>query len=319
MQTALKAAAAFCDREITPDAFLRCIYNDHRAKYIVRVVIRKTGVRQALADEVFQEAIHVLHKLLGKIDNPEGFYSFWYLIAWRAARTITRLYPIREVLDSQRDSEKDRREDRISAEEADERLLPLDEESATAAARSKFAQKLENDLLHREIVAMTTKKAKPKQPVGFATLNVKHKTLRDETVERKQRPDLTPEQQEFADIRLKLGLKIDAFAGVLDIPRDRLTSYLYGRANVPDTTLEHARQLLRANCNKEQYLEQITRAFAGWRDRLTLTKKDDRKLAKALGLDVERLSLIESGKEPVSPQQIAEFDEMVSRVEAFIS
>lgn len=317
---ATDAARAFHAGQINSESFLCRLYCDSRAKYIVKVVVKKTGIRPALSDELFQEAVLVLYKLLDKIDNPEGFYSYWYLIAWRSAQTIKRLYPSREILDSQRNDNSDpNEEDRISAEEADNSLLPLDEGSATAFARSKFAQKLESDLLHREIVAMTAKAKKPRQVVGFVSNSVERQVLSNDTSEKKPRGDLSPEQSELAEIRAELGFKIDDYALALSIPRDRLTSYLYGRANVPAETLAYARELRQSSSNSVVYLQQIRNQFRNWRNRLAITTEDDVKLAKALAISLERLDAIESGKEPITSHQVSEFEKMIERVEIFIT
>lgn len=318
--SALEAAKAMYECKASADTFIRHVYDDSRAKYIVRVVVKKTGVRPALTDELFQEAILVLYKLLDKINNPEGFYSFWYLIVWRSAQTIKRLYPVREVLDSQRTQHSDQgEEDRISAEEADTSLIPLDEGSATAFARTKFSRELEGDLLHQEIVTMTTKTKKPSQVVGYVSKSVQQETLQVEAPEKKPRNNLSLDQAELAEIRVSLGFKIDAYAQALSIPRDRLTSYLYGRANVPPETLEYARELREATSNRDHYSEQIKTRVRGWRERLSLTEADDGKLSKALGITLTHLKAIESGDEPMTSQQIAAFEAMIERVEAFIA
>ena len=318
--TAVDAIKAYRAGSLTADNFLCYLYQDSRARYIVKVVVRKTGVRPSLSEELFQESVLVIYKLLDKIDEPEGFYSFWYTIAWRSSQTIRRLYPSREILDSQRsENQEPGEEDRISAEEADTSLLPLDEGSATAFARSKFSEKLAEDLLHREIVAMTTKTKKPRQVVGFVSNSVQQGVIKVETKKKKPRTDLSPEQAELAAIRGELGIKIDDYALALNIPRDRLTSYLYGRANVPAEVLISARELRYASSANSDYPQKIKTLFSDWRNRLSITQNDDVKLAAALGITVERLRAIESGKEPITSLQTDEFNKLVERFEVFLA
>ena len=80
-----------------------------------------------------------------------------------------------------------------------------------------------------------------------------------------------------------------------------------------------ARELRYASSANSDYPQKIKTLFSDWRHRLSITPNDDVKLAAALGITVERLKAIESGKEPITSLQTDEFNKLVERFEVFLA
>lgn len=159
---------------------------------------------------------------------------------------------------------------------------------------------------------------KPRQVVGYASSSVITEFLDRPEARIANKSYLTPDQTELAIIRQELGLKIEKYAQALGIKRERLLSYLHGKANVSHDVLADARELKALKRAPELHSQRIGRRFEAWRQRLSLTKSEDVKLAKLFGMTIQELEAIESGRQIVSKHQIAAFENMVERIEAFL-
>lgn len=160
---------------------------------------------------------------------------------------------------------------------------------------------------------------KPRQVVGYASSSVITEFLERPEKRIANKSCLTLDQTELAIIRQELGLNIEKYAQALGIKRERLLSYLHGKANVSLDVLADARELKALKSTPDLHFERITQRFESWRQRLSLPKSEDVKLAKALGITRQELAEIESGKQIVSKHQLATFEDMVERIEAFLS
>ena len=88
---------------------------------------------------------------------------------------------------------------------------------------------------------------------------------------------------------------------------------------MPAEVLISARELRDASSANSDSPQKNKTLFHAWRNRLSITPSDDVKLAAALGITVERLNAIESGKEPITSLQLDEFDKLVERFELFLA
>lgn len=242
------------------DAFARSFFCDHRVKVIAGSILLKSGLPFDYRDDLLQETFSIIHDYAkaGRVTNPDGIYSLVYATAFNNARTIRHQDAKNGANIPLPTGDGDG--DHQTHEIADESSVDCGEAVDIVRARNMIAcivkDKLRDPMQTHPLIA----DAEPQIYVVKPVPSKESHAVRQ----------LSPEQQELADIINSLGYKHDEFASDIGIGMSRLASYLYGRtATVPDDIMAKARELKKQAAPvverwKKAYDKPMVQIIGGW-------------------------------------------------------